>query len=206
MMSDSDERQHYAAQSSGTDNVKLNDTLNLNKFPFGINAGGQVASGSGLNGLGLGLNSTLLKELETAGAINSKTWSMFQGWSGAEASQQMDGSLVLGGYDRAKVTGSNVTIPMQYDVNCPQSLLMTLTDITMNLKNGSSTSILGTSHANALKACIDPKGNALSLPEDIWSSFLSVSGSTEVGRSTSSINFWSMLVSADGACVLPPRD
>ncbi|KAG8532022.1 uncharacterized protein KY384_003658 [Bacidia gigantensis] len=195
--SDTDKSAH---DSSGTDIFKLSDILNLNTFPVGIDRGdGEISNGKGLHPLGVGINSTIMNALEHASAITSKTWSLFLGWAGAETDQQTEGSLVFGGYDKAKFTGPNVTTSMQSAPNCQQGLVMTITDIKMNLKNGSSPSILGTSQGSALKACIEPAATYMSLPEDVWSSFLNVSGSTYVDRSYSLLNFYSMLITATGA-------
>ena len=187
------------ASYTGTDDFKFNDAFTLHDFAFGLDKGGSLSSGASLGTLGLGPNSTLLTTLEADGTIQSKTWSMFQGWSGAEASQQIDGTVIFGGYDKAKVTGPNVTLPLNVGPSCPSGFQMTIESIDMNLKNGSSSSLLGSSRASALQACMDPKGNALSLPYDMWSNFLKISGSTEVGRSSSAINFYNMLILADGA-------
>lgn len=141
----------------------------------------------------------MLTFLKTTGAIGSKSWGFWQGWTGAEASQQLDGSLIIGGYDEAKLTGPNVTLPIQYDDSCPGGLLITVTDITMNLKNGSDLSILGASHASALRVCVNPTPSFIGMPYDMWTGFLNNSGSTEVGRSDSHLNFFSMLVQGDTA-------
>ena len=198
-ISNTNEASNNPAESSGTDVFKISDQLSLDNFAFGIDHAGGIASNGGLNPLGLGSNSSLLRDLEKKGAINSQTWSIWQGWNGAQASQQMDGNLVLGGYDEAKFTGANVTQPIQYDQSCLSGLIITVTDITMNLKNGSSPSILGTSHGSALRACIHPEVTFVTLPSDIWSGFVNVSGSTEVGRSESHVDFFSQLVLTDGA-------
>ena len=96
--------QHYA-NSSGKDILTLSDQLSLSEFPIALDNAGAIGDGEGLNKLGLGYNSSLLRRLMTSGTTNSQTWSIWQGWSGAEASQQIDGNIVLGGYDRAKFKG-----------------------------------------------------------------------------------------------------
>jgi hypothetical protein len=83
--------------------------------------------------MGLGTNSTLLNALISAKAIASRTWGYSQGWTGAEAENQVDGSLVLGGYDAAKTKGNNVTVPFSNDPHCVSNLVVTISDIKMNL-------------------------------------------------------------------------
>ena len=194
--------QHYA-NSTGKDILTLSDQLSLGEFPFALDRAGAIGDGEGLNKLGLGYNSSLLRRLMTSGNTNSQTWSIWQGWSGAEASQQIDGNIVLGGYDRAKLNGANVTQPIVYDPNCAHGLIVTINDITMNLKNGSSVSISGTSYGQAIRACVEPTSNTIGLPHDTWGRFIFVSGSTELGPSSDKLNFWSQLVLTAGAWVSP---
>ncbi len=183
----------------GNDTIHLNSSLALTTFPLGIS---RVPTEKGnydmMNSIGLGSNSTLLNALVSAGDIASKTWALSQGWTGAESSQQMDGSLVLGGYDMAKVTGNNITLPFSEDQNCISHLIVTITDIKMNLKNGSNPSILGSSVGSAIKACISPDRPVMSLSSDIWGLFVKISGVHEMGRS-GGINFWGMSISVNGA-------
>ncbi len=105
----------------GNDTVHLNSTLDVTGFTFGLNRGIGGAVGDEMNSVGLGTNSTLLNALVLAKVIASRTWGYSQGWTGAEAEHQIDGSLVLGGYDAAKAKGSNVTVPFSTDPHCANS-------------------------------------------------------------------------------------
>lgn len=125
----------------GTDTMVINTTLSLPKFPIGIFRGNQDP----MNTLGLGTNSTILSSLIAIGAIASRTFGLTQGWTGEQSQYQTDGGLTLGGYDGAKITGDNVTLPMRQQYNCNSGLIVSVTDIHMNLKNGSNTSIFGQS-------------------------------------------------------------
>lgn len=186
---------NHTADIWGTDTVKIDSTISIPQFPLGIMRG----QGEQMNTLGLAQNSTLLNFLAANGTIPSRTWSLWQGWTGADKEHQMDGTLVLGGYDAAKIKGDNVTFPWtstDIDANCR---LVAITDIKMNLKNGSSPSLFGADHATAQKACVEPHFNTLSLPLDLWQTFLAISGSTYVDRSLSPLAFFGMLVEADGA-------
>lgn len=73
----------------------------LSGFPLDSTAVGGVV-GDVMNSMGVGTNPTLLSALVSAKAIASRTWEYSQGWTGAAAEHQVDGSLVLGGYDAAE--------------------------------------------------------------------------------------------------------
>ena len=179
----------------GSDTLFVNTTLSIPDFPLGIIRG----SDDQQNTLGLGHNSTLLDALVSAGAIFSKTFSIFQGWTGAQTQYQTDGSLIIGGYDSAKITGNNITLPFAVEESCASGLVISVTDINMNLKNGSNVSIIGESRGSALRACIEPTFSLISLSEDIWWAFTNVTEVAEIGRSGSPINVWGMIIPADGA-------
>ena len=179
----------------GTDTVKVDTTASLTNFPIGI----LRSDGGTIDSLGLGRNSTLLNMLSSVGNIASRTYGYFQGWTGAYVQYQTDGSLVLGGYDAAKVTGSNITLPFAPSDACNSGYVVTVTDIKMNLKNGSNISIIGESAGSSLKACVQSDFAPITLPEEIWWAFTNVTGASEIGRSVSPFNFWGMLIPADGA-------
>ena len=179
----------------GSDTLLVNTTLSIPDFPLGIFRG----SADYQNTVGLGRNSTLLNALVSAGAIFSKTFSIFQGWTGAQTQYQTDGSLIIGGYDSAKITGKNITLPFTVEDSCLSGLIISVTDVQMNLKNGSNVSIIGESRGSALRACIDPTFSPISLSEDIWWAFTNVTEVAEIGRSGSPINPWGMIIPADEA-------
>ncbi len=173
----------------GSDTLEVNSTISLANFPFGVNRG----KSDNRNGLGMGRNSTLMNALVSNGTISSKSWSFWNGWTGAEAQHQMDGSLILGGYDAAKISGRNITLPFSNENDCSQGYLVTISDIKLNLVNGSTPSILGPSHGSAMKACVAPDYPIISLSIDIWTAFVEASGVTELGRSFGT-NFFGMLI------------
>lgn len=154
-----------------------------------------------MNTLGLGLNSTLLSALLSTGAIASKTFGIFQGWTGAQRQHQSDGGLTIGGYDAAKVVGDNFTLPLAQQDDCSSDLVISVTDMKLNLENGSNVSILAESQGSAMKACIQPNFSPMTLSQDIWGAFSNITGQVETGRSVSPLNYWAMKVPADGACV-----
>ena len=179
----------------GTDTLIVNTTLSIPDFPLGILRGSTEFQ----NTLGLGSNSTLLNALVSTGVILSRTFSIFQGWTGAQTQYQTDGSLILSGYDSAKITGNNITLPFAVEGSCGSGLVISVTDIKMNLNNGSNVSIIGESRGSAMRACIDPTFSPISLSEEIWWAFTNVTGVAEIGRSFSQINLWGMMIPASGA-------
>ena len=134
----------------GRDTVAVNASLRLDSYPIGITR----VDGEELNVMGFGINSTLLTALSTAGLLASKTWGYFHGWTGADPTTQLDGNLVLGGYDKAKISGTNLTLPLSHEKNCVSGLLITVSDVVLNLKNGSEASIMGGSKGRALRGCV----------------------------------------------------
>ena len=177
----------------GTDIIYLNNTANLTSFPIGVIRGGVNLQG---HVLGLHTNSTLLDALLRAKLIASRTWSLFWGLTGAEPKTQMDGSLILGGLDKAKTTGENSTErlssePFLTGQEC--TLLVTVTAINMNFPNGTNSNILGTSHGSALRMCVKPEYPLITLPFDIWQIFAGYAGGFNIGRS----NLYGELYAAD---------
>ena len=103
---------HYPQVTQITDTLRLNGNVTLAKHPMGI-ALNDWGSQSYLPraAIGLGPASVLLDKLESTGSNASRSWSFFWGQSRPEAAQ-LDGSLVFGGYDRAKITGQKYTFPL----------------------------------------------------------------------------------------------
>ncbi|KAL8791510.1 MAG: hypothetical protein Q9213_000127 [Squamulea squamosa] len=178
----------------GTDSLKLNSTLLLENFPLGITR----ANTEGFNMIGLGRNSTLLNALFSVGAIASRTWGFAWGWQGADSNHQRDGSLILGGYDFARTKGPNVTYPFALTGGC--RLVVTVTNIVLNLKNGSSVNLLPQSLGTAMRACLCPDYPLMSLSEDIFNNFITATeyAGAYPDRSVG-INFWGMVFQSKDA-------
>jgi len=182
----------HSNDTYGTDTLELNSSFSLANFPFGVNKGNV----DNVNALGVGRNSTLLNTLVSRGDIASRTYSFWEGWTGAESQHQMDGSLVFGGYDAAKISGKNITLPFSTDKFCHEGYIVAISDIKMELPNGSRPSIISSYAGSSLRACIGPGYPIMSLPQEIWTAFVAASGVTEVGRSNHT-DFWGMLISTD---------
>lgn len=178
----------------GNDTLQINSSFSVTEFPFGL------VETTFMNQLGLGLGSILLHSLVSAGSITSHVWGYFHGLTGAEMTDQLDGSLLLGGYDEAKTTGNNLTLPFNYNYHCPHGLVVNVSGITMNLSNGSNISIMGLSNGAAFESCIKPDNYFLGLTQDTWASFVKVSEVTEIGC-TRGLNPYGSLISAIGSYV-----
>lgn len=169
-----------------SDATTLTSNFTVENFPIGV----ATADGGGQGyypqaTLGLGPNSTLLSALVDSGSIATRTWSWFWGLNGQDA--QLSGSLVLGGYDKAKVSGTGYTQAISTDSGrCSTGLFLTLSDILVDMVEGSSSSIFGDDAQTLLAACIDPGYPTLmTIPLDpYFENFQSTTNATITGRST----------------------
>ena len=138
-----------------------------------------------LHALGLGANSTYLNSLVQAGQVPSRVWSIFWGrmWNDNE-SNNLDGSLVLGGYDQEKVIGKNVTQPLDYgeQTGCWTGMKVTVSDVLVNFRNGSDFSIMPRN--SAVQCCIVPQRQLLwEGPSDIVGTFIDATQMNNTGLS-----------------------
>jgi hypothetical protein len=77
----------------------------------------------------------------------------------------MDGNLILGGYDAAKVQGAEYTQPILRDGQCAGGLIVTVTNIMMNV-NGTPTDVLDSS---PMQMCIRTDYELITIPNAVWS-------------------------------------
>ncbi|MCJ1402725.1 hypothetical protein MMC11_005946 [Xylographa trunciseda] len=157
----------------GSDTLIFGGGQNLSKYPIGLplKENGLILDDLFDNSLGLGSNSTFLTTLSNLGLIASKSFSIFSGLAGTNGNT--DGSLVVGGLDSAKMSGSSLTGAISPQSNDPVSLwtdscgtglFVTVKDITLNLPNGTTPSILGGNFTEGLSMCIDPAYPGITLP------------------------------------------
>ncbi|TGO74448.1 hypothetical protein BELL_0282g00100 [Botrytis elliptica] len=148
----------YPQLAMVSDNITLSSNVSVLDFPIGIADADWGEQGYNPQmAIGLGTNSTILNTLYSSGQIASRTWSMFWGRTGATAATQLDGSFVFGGYDRAKVTGSNYTRNLSYSkTSCSSGMLVTITNIVLNFSNGTDASLFAGVESAAMQACIQP--------------------------------------------------
>jgi hypothetical protein len=126
---------------------KLDDlgtgNITLDAFPVGIPAFDFGSQYHSQGTIGLGPNSTILTVLKDTGHISSRSYGYWWGKDGATSNAQMDGSLVLGGYDAAKVQGPNTTIALKTpSLSCMSGMHVTITDIVMQFPNSTRSSIV----------------------------------------------------------------
>jgi hypothetical protein len=131
----------------GAGNVTLNDyPIGAPGFEFGAQDHPQGA-------LGLGQNSTLLSTLKDAGYISSRSYGYWWGEDGATPQAQMDGSLILGGYDAAKTQGPNITLPIRTpSISCMSGMYMPISDLSMRFPNGTSAGLIVVSCLSCAKS------------------------------------------------------
>lgn len=149
--------------------------------------------------LGLGRNSTFIETLYDNQMVASRTWSLFWGLEGGSPGEQMDGSLIIGGYDRAKTAGPNMTQTFSSFADqalCPSSMIVDVADISVTFANGTSTSLLDTT-STGFRACIKPDIPLLTLPTDIFTAFSDSIGGTFIAPSES-YKLWGMDFAASG--------
>ncbi|KAL1889484.1 hypothetical protein Sste5346_008862 [Sporothrix stenoceras] len=191
-----------------SDSLHLNSNITLDGFPLGVAQSdwGEQAY-TPMMGIGLGTNSTLLNFLVSTGQIGSRSWSYFWGRTvvpgfSSSTSQQIDGSVVFGGYDKAKVTGNKFTQPMTTtESGCPSQMVVNIADIVLNFANGSDASIFPISSSTAIAACLTP-----ALPTLMWMPFdpyfdkmmnLTSNNIYKMGRSVG-VYYWNMRYEATG--------
>jgi hypothetical protein len=143
---------------AGTERLDIGSTGDFTPMPIGIPRLRWDHGYTHAHALGLGANSTLLNALVEAGRIPSRVWSIFWGrmWTGRDATE-LDGSLVLGGYDQEKIIGSNVTQALDYSdrTGCSTGMMVIVSDILVNFRNGSDHSIMGRN--SGVRCCIVPQ-------------------------------------------------
>ncbi|KAL1862646.1 hypothetical protein Daus18300_008444 [Diaporthe australafricana] len=185
----------YPTLEQYSDTVVLGSNLTLDDFPVGIAQGDWGAQGYYPQaGLGLGPDSTLLSALIDSGTIASRTFSWFWGLDGPGAPEQVDGSLVLGGYDKAKVSGTGYKSAITTGSDrCATGLFMTLSDIVVHMVDGTALSIFTDDSQGLLAACIDPSYPSLTtIPySPYWYNFQKITNASISGRSQG-LEWWNM--------------
>lgn len=174
-----------------TENFTITSNVSLPKFPIGVppvnindfNYEPQPA-------LGLGLDSTLLNSLKNGGFVGARVWSFFNGLTGATSNTQMDGSLVFGGYDAGKVSGSGSNFTISRVGQCDYAV--NIEDLLIDFPNGTSASLFSGSRSKLLSACIDPSYPVLmTMPRDNYVAFEQLTGMGCEYRSFG-IDYWGM--------------
>ncbi|KAF2227012.1 aspartic peptidase domain-containing protein [Elsinoe ampelina] len=180
------------------DDLSLSSNITLGGFPIGVpgdDIGQQQAEPQAI--LGLGGNSTLLSALRKNEQISSRSYGIFSGLTGVTSASQMDGSLVLGGYDQAKTSGRNITGPLTDVTLCRSQMMVTVTGMSLNWPNRTDTSVFAR-EGDAFRACLIPDYPlAMSLPGEVFQRINANFDSTFVDRSTG-VNFWGVAYDGRG--------
>lgn len=164
--------------------LSLNGSKELSDFPFGIPRFRWDFGYTFLHPLGMGSNSTYLNALRDTGRISARVWSIF--WGRMWNDDPLDGSVVLGGYDSAKVIGDNLTSPLDYTdsggAGCWTGMKVIVRDIQLNFRDGDDKSIFPPN--TALPFCIVPQKQLLmEAPRDILELFEAETNTNSTGDS-----------------------
>jgi hypothetical protein len=118
----------------------------------------------------LGRGSSFLEVAVNTSAAPSQAWGL---WTGSRSIENpVDGLLVIGGYDIARVDGDLTTFGTS--PKCPTCVLVT--NITYNSVSGSSS--LFSNSSETLEVALEPFERSLELPQDIFDNFAHVSQGT----------------------------
>lgn len=185
----------YPQMSFVSDNVKLNDNHTLTDFPMGVALSGWGEQGyHPMMAIGMGANSTMLNSLKSSGKIASRVFGMFWGREGATSRTQLDGSLVFGGYDRAKTVGQPYTQFMISDRSvCSTGMAVTITDMVLNFANGSNVSLFPNARTSSIAACLVPDYPVLmTMPTDPYFNNLRIHTRASMSGRSFGIDFFSV--------------
>lgn len=147
----------YPDATAYTDVLKINENITPDDFAIEVPIEDWEQQGyHPMMAIGLGDNSTLLRALKAGNHIASRTWGMFFGWTGDDPKNQLDGTLVFGGYDRAKVYGQGYTQDLAQYGLCGTHMVVTVDDILLHFPNGTDVSIVASTPNGSFDACIVP--------------------------------------------------
>lgn len=144
---------HIWDNTWATDDIVVDNTT-LSEFPVGMPGFDFGGSNSRYGALGLGQNTTFLSWLKDQNSIASRSWSFWWGIDNAASRSAMDGQIIFGGYDAAKVVGEPFTQPLQNaSANCQSGMYLTITNMLLNFPNGTTSDL---NPSSALTACLQP--------------------------------------------------
>ena len=152
----------------GYDTAQFYSLPEVRGFPFEIWSDLQSDNKSGL---ALGPNSSFIDTLLSNSLVPSSAFGLFFG--SRSQTKGVDGDLIIGGVDRARLAGpwSNFATQAHYiDAQCPLQVLVK--DIRLNNDRGSF-SLFADSDATVI-ACIDPLQNQFTLTETMYNIFASL--------------------------------
>ncbi|POR32113.1 Uncharacterized protein TPAR_07685 [Tolypocladium paradoxum] len=148
------------------------------------------------NIIGMGTGSTLMDACRKAGRIASDSSGFYWGLDGVLDSDQMKGSLVLGGYDKAKTYGNGRTLQLSDRRDCPTRMTVSINDIVLNFANGTDASVFPKDNGGTfLLACIIPERPSLmDMPRTPhFQNLLDAIGNEEWSR-TVGVDWWNVVL------------
>lgn len=117
-------------------------------------------------GVGLGQDSSLIKRLKDDGLIASRSWSVWFGQRPqANGEGAVDGHLVFGGKDEAKMDGEGATWPIGQTDVCETGFVIRVQSVSGTDRNGDEFPILDNEGQSGTQFCIVPGVALMSLPE-----------------------------------------
>ena len=163
------------------DDVFTFGDIKLSQYPIGMPGSDAVRGNVKQENLGLGRNSTLLNALYESKQITSHSYSWW--WRKTGPIEKMDGSMVLGGYDRAKVSGENYTQSVATPkIACQSGLQVSISDLRLDFLNGTTASILQGPARKSIDACLEPHNPSVAMLQAPYiTSFEELTGTHNVG-------------------------
>jgi len=185
---------------AGTDILTVNTSFSIADYPIGLPQNNNLTTSL----LGMGVDSTLLATLYRQGSIASKSYSLFWGETGIETNNQMDGAVVLGGYDGAKATGENHTMNLDLGSACNTGMVVSVTNMELVFPNGTSASIFtGGEKGQSTNYCVQTDFPMITMNAATWDQWVVVDPSAESNLDTNSNrarqnpNVWGLLFPSD---------
>lgn len=143
--------------------LSLGNELTLKSFPMAQPVASEDRWGLyGLNPqhiLGVGTDSTVLSALRNAGRIASRSVGYYWGMDSIGSKDDTPGSLVFGGYDRAKTYGDGDEMDFTLGrASCQSKMMVSISGLTLNFRNGTDVSLFTSSNQERpLPACVVPQ-------------------------------------------------
>ncbi|UPL00993.1 hypothetical protein LCI18_011927 [Fusarium solani-melongenae] len=109
--------------------------------------------------IGVGTESTILNALHNARRIVSRSVGYYWGMDSIGSKDDTPGSLVFGGYDRAKTYGDGDEMDFTLGMDsCRTKMMISISGLSLNFRNGTDLSLFASSNQEKpLRACIVPQ-------------------------------------------------
>ncbi|RSL65894.1 hypothetical protein CEP54_004000 [Fusarium duplospermum] len=141
----------------------LGNELTLKSFPMAQPVSSEATWGlygtSPQHLLGVGTESTVLSALKNSGRIASRSVGYYWGLDSIGSKDDTPGSLVLGGYDRAKTFGDGDEMDFTLRKDSYRSnMMISISGLTLNFRNGTDLPLFALSNQQKpLRACVVPQ-------------------------------------------------